>query len=103
MIGFVDGRGVSNAGHTIYINKKKYITHIVPVGIFYNKYSYIGPECYINIEDLKNELEYLKKHNLDTNLVKISGKCYIVTKTHKIEDKNIHYLTSKGDCPMCAR
>ena len=27
--------GGSNAGHTIYLNGKKYVTHIVPAGIFY--------------------------------------------------------------------
>ena len=33
MIGYVDGV-VVNAGHTIYINEK-YVTHIVPAGVFY--------------------------------------------------------------------
>ena len=61
MIGYVDGIGGSNAGHTIYLNNIKYITHIIPCGVLYNIKSYIGPDCYLNIDDFKNEIEYLKK------------------------------------------
>ena len=42
--------GGPNAGHTVYINNKKYKTHIIPCGIFQNKPSIIGPNCIINID-----------------------------------------------------
>lgn len=42
--------GGNNAGHTIYVNNKKYITNLIPSGIFYNKKSIIGPDCVLNIE-----------------------------------------------------
>ena len=46
--------GGNNAGHTIYINNKKYKTHLVPCGIFYNIKSIIGPDCVININSFLN-------------------------------------------------
>ena len=62
--------GGSNAGHTIYVNEKKYHTHIIPSGVFHNVISFIGPDCYINIDDFKTELKYLLDNGFDINLVK---------------------------------
>ena len=97
--------GGSNAGHTIYINDIKYVTHIIPCGIFYNIKCYIGPDCYLNIEDFKKEIEYLKNNNFNTNLIKISPKTHIILSKHKEEDykrnTNKHYSTCKGIAP-CA-
>ena len=42
--------GGPNAGHTVYLNDKKYKTHIIPCGVFQNKLSVIGPNCVINID-----------------------------------------------------
>ena len=39
--------GGNNAGHTIYVNNKKYKTHIIPSGVFFNIPSIIGPDCVI--------------------------------------------------------
>ena len=98
--------GGSNAGHTIYENGKKYVTHIVPAGIFHNVKCYIGPECYVNIDDLIEELNYLKTSGFDTSLVKISERVHLVTNNHKEEDIAKYSVkqgsTSKGIAP-CAR
>ena len=53
--------GGNNAGHTIYVNNKKYITNIIPSGIFYNIMSIIGPDCVVNIENFFEEITYLKE------------------------------------------
>ena len=53
--------GGSNAGHTVYINGKKYKTHLIPCGIFYNIKSIIGPECVVNINSFAREIDYLKE------------------------------------------
>ena len=50
-------------GHTVYINSKKYVTHIIPSGVF-GIPSYIGPDCYINIDDFESEINYLKEMDL---------------------------------------
>jgi adenylosuccinate synthase len=69
-----------NAGHTIYINNKKYNTNIVPSGIFDGIKCYIGPDCYVNIDDLEKEMLYLKENGYDISLIKISSKAHIITK-----------------------
>ncbi len=42
--------GGNNAGHTVFINNKKYHTHLIPSGIFYGIKSIIGPDCVVNID-----------------------------------------------------
>ena len=74
--------GGPNAGHTVYLNDKKYKTHLIPSGIFHNKKSIIGPNCVINIDKFFDELDYLKKEGFDTSLVKISPKAHIITHRH---------------------
>lgn len=87
--------GGSNAGHTIYVNKTKFVTHIVPAGILYGIKSYIGPECYINIESLIQELTYLKKNGFDTTKLFISPYAHIITSNHKEEDI-LKYVKTQG-------
>ncbi len=98
--------GGSNAGHTIYLNGKKYHTHIIPAGIFFNINSYIGPDCFINVDDFLNEINYLKENGFDTNVIKISPNAHIITKEHKNEDlkkyKTQQGSTGKGIAP-CAK
>lgn len=96
--------GGSNAGHTIYAKEKKYHTHIIPSGVFHNVISFIGPDCYINIDDFKTELKYLSDNGFDTNLVKVSPRAHIVTNQNKEEDrknKKSNNSTGKGIAP-CA-
>jgi adenylosuccinate synthase len=97
--------GGSNAGHTVYVNKEKYNTNIIPSGIFHNIPCFIGPDCYINIEDLEKELQYLKDSGFNTNLIKISPKAHIVTDEHIKIDTGYHNVvqgsTKKGIAP-CA-
>lgn len=74
--------GGPNAGHTVYINDKKYKTHIIPCGVFQNKLSIIGPNCVINIDKFFHEIDYLKKEGFDTSLIKVSPKVHIITERH---------------------
>jgi adenylosuccinate synthase len=97
--------GGSNAGHTIYISGIKYTTHIIPAGIFFGIPCYIGPDCYFNIDDFIEEIEYLESHNFDTKLIFLSPRLHIITSEHKEEDllkyKNQQGSTGKGIAP-CA-
>ena len=79
--------GGNNAGHTIYVDGKKYKTHLIPSGVFFGKKSIIGPECVVNINSFYEEIEYLKNNGFDTNLIKISPKAHIITCGHIKEDK----------------
>ena len=80
--------GGNNAGHTVYVEKQKYKTHLIPSGIFYNVKSIIGPDCVVNIKAFFEEVEYLKKNGFDTELIKISPKAHIVTDKHIQQDIN---------------
>lgn len=94
--------GGNNAGHTIYINGKKYKTHLIPCGIFFNIPCIIGPDCVINYESFEKELLYLKDNGFNTDLIKISPKTHVITKEHIEDDKNNYKsqgTTSKGIAP----
>jgi adenylosuccinate synthase len=85
--------GGPNAGHTVYLNDKKYKTHIIPCGVFQNKLSVIGPNCVININKFFDEIDYLKKEGFDTSLIKVSPKAHIITERHIQYD--LKFLKSK--------
>jgi len=85
--------GGPNAGHTVYLNDKKYKTHLIPSGIFHGKKSIIGPNCVINIDKFFDEIDYLKREGFDTSLIKVSSKAHIITERHIQYD--LKYLKSK--------
>lgn len=82
--------GGPNAGHTLYINDKKVVTHQVPTGIINNLICVIGPNCVIDIDKLKVEIEMLESNGI-TNIrdkLKIAYNAHIIEKKHIEEDKN---------------
>ena len=94
--------GGNNAGHTIYVNNIKYITHLIPSGVFYGINSIIGPGCVVNIDSFFGEIKYLEQNGFNTSVVKISPKAHIITDSHIEEDKRKYkYLgtTAKGIGP----
>jgi len=94
--------GGNNAGHTIYINNKKYKTHLIPSGVFHNIKSIIGPDCVVNVKSFFEELEYLSENGFDTSLIKISPKAHIIEDFHIKEDIAKYAgqgTTSKGIAP----
>ena len=44
--------GGGNAGHTIYHNGRKFVTHYIPAGVFYGITSVIGSGCVLNVTDI---------------------------------------------------
>ena len=77
--------GGANAGHTIYHDGVKIVTHQVPVGIFYNIPSIIGPGCVVNLPKLREELQMLKSHGF-TAPVYVDQRCHVTTEQHLQED-----------------
>jgi len=98
--------GGANAGHTVYVDGKKYKTHLVPSGVFHGIQSVIGPGCVVNLESLKEELSYLRENGFNPSLVKISPAAHIVTAEHiAFDKKNLAGklgTTSKGIAPAYA-
>ena len=78
-------QGGPNAGHTIYINKKKHVLHTVPSGIFNkNVQNIIGNGVVIDPVTLSKELNELEQIGVDyrKNLF-ISRKAHLIIPTHK--------------------
>ena len=98
--------GSHNAGHTIYIDGKKFVTHLIPAGVFYGINSYIGPDCLVSLSELEKELEYLRENGVDTRCVYISQNANVILDDHVLEDqekyKKQQGSTGKGVAP-CAR
>ena len=95
--------GGNNAGHTVFVDGKKYKTHLIPSGIFFGIKSIIGPDCVVEINAFKKEVEYLKANGFDTSLIKISPKTHVVLQQHINEDinkyKDLLGTTANGIAP----
>lgn len=79
--------GGGNAGHTIYHNGEKFVTHQVPAGVFYGIKSIIGPGCVVNPKKLFEEIEYLENKGIScSDLIKISNNTHIIMEKHLQED-----------------
>ena len=79
--------GGGNAGHTIYHNGRKFITHYIPAGVFYGIKSIIGNGCVINPKHFLEEMKDLSSAGIETkNLVRIASNCHVITDDHLSED-----------------
>lgn len=79
--------GGSNAGHTIFHRGRKFITHQVPVGVFYGIRSVIGTGCVVDPEALSNEVSELETAGIKVKgVLFVADNAHVVTKAHKDED-----------------
>lgn len=79
--------GSNNAGHTIYKDGKKIVTHSIPAGVLHGVKSIIGPGCVVNVNHFFDELDDLEDCGIDLNgLVYISKNTHIITSSHLEED-----------------
>tara|TARA_Y100000592_G_C5473145_1_gene320683 strand:- start:2379 stop:3434 length:1056 start_codon:yes stop_codon:yes gene_type:complete len=94
--------GGCNAGHTIYHEGKKFVTHHIPAGVFYGIRSVIGPGCVVNPKKLFEEIEDLESGGIDVKShLKIAANAHVITDFHIAEDskdKNIG-TTKTGNGP----
>lgn len=83
-------QGGANAGHTVVVNNKQFIFHLIPSGILYpNTICVIGNGVVIDPKAFLEELENLKKEQIDyTNRILISDASHIVLPFHKIIDEH---------------
>ena len=81
-------QGGPNAGHTIEFDGNKHVLHTIPSGIFNNKaINLIGNGVVIDPIIFKNEIDGLKKFNIDINSkLFISNRAHIILPTHKVID-----------------
>ena len=75
--------GGGNAGHTIYKNGKKMVTHFIPSGIVNGIKSIIGPGCVVNPISLFHEIQ-----QLEANGIQVMGKLFIDKRVHIIKGEH---------------
>ena len=81
--------GGSNAGHTVYHNGVKVVTHQVPVGVLHGIPSIIGPGCVVNVPKLREEVKMLNDMGFNTKeLLKVDYRAHVVTHDHIEEDSS---------------
>jgi adenylosuccinate synthase len=82
--------GGPNAGHTIYHEGRKFVTHQIPVGVFFDIPSIIGPCSVIDLLKLEKEVDELSKFlGKDiSNLILIDKRAHIITSTHIESDSD---------------
>lgn len=84
-------QGGHNAGHTVIINGRKYVLHLIPSGILHpDKLCVIGNGMVIDPLALKKEIEELRAGGIDCK-----GRLLISNRAHLILD--YHRLVEKGD------
>jgi hypothetical protein len=67
--------GGCNAGHTIYHEGKKFVTHHIPAGVFFGVKSIIGSGCVVNPVQFFAEIDELEAAGIKTQgLVFIASK-----------------------------
>ena len=100
-------QGGHNAGHTIYNDKKKFVLHLIPSGIFYDHVScFIGPGVILSLDSLLQEVETIESKgiNLDGKL-RISRYCSLLLPVHakidqlREDNKNKIGTTRRGIGP----
>jgi len=77
--------GGANAGHTIYHEGVKIVTHQVPVGVFYNIPSIIGPGCVVHLGKLYDEIHMLRDHGFRAP-VYVDYRCHVTGQHHMEQD-----------------
>jgi|TARA_Y100000310_G_scaffold267837_2_gene280100 adenylosuccinate synthase len=79
--------GGGNAGHTIYHEGKKYVTHYIPSGVFHGIKSIIGPGCVVNLDKLEQEIQELEDGGVNVcDFLFIDKRTHITTAQHIEED-----------------
>lgn len=94
--------GSNNAGHTVFVDGKKIVTHSIPCGALHGIKSIIGPGCVINVDHFFDELDFLydKGIDVDENIF-IANNVHVITSAHIDEDNNDVKIgtTKKGNGP----
>jgi len=88
-------QGGANAGHTIKIDGKQFILHLIPSGILRNDViCVIGSGVVIDPQALLDEIKFLEEHNISIkDRLYISQNAHLIMPYHKLLDS----ISEKGD------
>lgn len=92
-------QGGGNAGHTIYVDNKKYVFHMLPCGALNpNSELVIASGCVPNLKSLKEEIESFEKQGFDVlKRLKIYGTATLVVFTDRVDVLRERYYESSGN------
>ena len=90
-------QGGNNAGHTMVVEGKQFISHLIPSGILQNKICLLGNGMVVDPAVLIKEIDYLKSNGIDVgpDNLKISERAHVIMPYHKKIDHAREKL--KGD------
>lgn len=82
-------QGGANAGHTVVVDDKKFIFHLLPSGVLYaDKTCVIGNGVVLDIEELLREMEAVTKEGITLNgRLLVSSRAHLVMPYHKELDR----------------
>ncbi len=82
-------QGGNNAGHTMVVDGKEIISHLVPSGILQKKKCFIGNGVVVDPMVLLEEMDYLKDNQVDVSpdMLKVSNRAHMIMPYHKAIDK----------------
>ncbi len=92
-------QGGNNAGHTLVVEGKQFIFHIIPSGILYeNKKCVIGNGVIIDPAVLLQEIDELRENNLAVTPERllISDRAHLIMPYHARLDKAVELSLAKG-------
>ena len=90
-------QGGANAGHTVVVNNKKFIFHLIPSGILHKgKKCVIGNGVVVDPEQLLKEIVMLEDqgYDVDSCLI-VSDSAHLILPYHKIFDEVMEEFRSK--------
>jgi adenylosuccinate synthase len=81
-------QGGNNAGHTMVVNGKTFISHLIPSGILQKKKCFIGNGVVVDPFVLLKEIDYLDSHDVDVSpdMLKISNRAHLIMPYHQAVD-----------------
>ncbi len=100
-------QGGHNAGHTIYQDKKKFVLHLIPSGIFYDHVQcFIGQGVILSLDSLLKEIQEIEEKGIGLHgKLKISRYCSLLLPIHakidqlREDNKNAIGTTRRGIGP----
>lgn len=77
-------QGGHNAGHTLVINGRKIVLHLIPSGILHPEVNcYIGNGVVVSLQALQQEIAQLEAKNIHVrNRLRVSGACPLILTSH---------------------
>lgn len=81
-------QGGNNAGHTMVVDGKEIINHLIPSGIIQQKKCFIGNGVIVDPFVLLEEMDYLSANDIDVSpdMLKISNRAHIIMPYHRLID-----------------